>query len=139
MEWLISFTYIIYQYASLTPPPHTHTHTNTISVFGVELFVTKDNEVFLNEVAPRPHNTGHFTQDACVCSQFENHIRAVAGLPLGSTEMIVNSAAMVNVLGAPDGTYESTMKSIVRSYEVSEAERSGAKHPTLACGFNYSS
>ena len=73
-------------------------------VFGVEMFVTRSGEVLLNEVAPRPHNTGHYTQDACVCSQFENHLRAVCGLPLGSTEMKVEAAAMVNVLGAPSGT-----------------------------------
>lgn len=62
-------------------------------VFGVELFVTKQGRVLLNEVAPRPHNTGHYTQDACTVSQFENHLRGVCGLPLGSTEMIVESAA----------------------------------------------
>jgi len=90
-------------------------------VFGVELFVTRDDKVYLNEVAPRPHNTGHYTQDACVCSQFENHLRAITGLPLGNTELICNSAAMVNVLGAADGTVESTMKSIVKSYEMPNA------------------
>lgn len=80
-------------------------------MFGVELFVTKDGGVLLNEVAPRPHNTGHYTQDACAVSQFENHLRGVCGLPLGSTRMIVEAAAMVNVLGAPSGTEEDTLKS----------------------------
>eukprot|EP00980_Cylindrotheca_fusiformis_P021434 scaffold8301_cov184-Cylindrotheca_fusiformis.AAC.2 len=80
-------------------------------VFGVELFLTKDGRVLLNEVAPRPHNTGHYTQDACSVSQFENHLRGVCGLPLGSTKMIVEAAAMVNVLGAPSGTSEDTLKS----------------------------
>jgi phosphoribosylaminoimidazole carboxylase len=80
-------------------------------VFGVELFSTKDGKVLLNEVAPRPHNTGHYTQDACSVSQFENHLRGVCGLPLGSTKMIVEAAAMVNVLGAPSGTIEDTLKS----------------------------
>jgi len=47
----------------------------------------------LNEVAPRPHNTGHYTQDACVCSQFENHLRAITGMPLGDTNLIVGAAA----------------------------------------------
>ena len=69
-------------------------------VFGVELFVTPEGAVLLNEVAPRPHNTGHYTQDACAVSQFENHLRAVCGMPLGSTDMVVEAAAMVNVLGA---------------------------------------
>ena len=80
-------------------------------VFGVEMFVTTDGQVLLNEVAPRPHNTGHYTQDACAVSQFENHLRAVAGLPLGSTDLIVEAAAMVNVLGAPSGTMEDTIAS----------------------------
>lgn len=80
-------------------------------MFGVELFLTKDGKVLLNEIAPRPHNTGHYTQDACVVSQFENHLRGVCGLPLGSTKMIVEAAAMVNVLGAPSGTSEDTLKS----------------------------
>mmetsp|Transcript_5662 Transcript_5662/g.11986 ORF Transcript_5662/g.11986 Transcript_5662/m.11986 type:complete len:594 (-) Transcript_5662:1423-3204(-) len=80
-------------------------------VFGVELFVTKEGDVLLNEVAPRPHNTGHYTQDACTVSQFENHLRGVCSLPLGSTKMIVEAAAMVNILGAPSGTEEDTLKS----------------------------
>jgi phosphoribosylaminoimidazole carboxylase len=80
-------------------------------VFGVEMFVTKSGHVLMNEVAPRPHNTGHYTQDACVTSQFENHLRAVCGLPLGSTEMVVEAAAMVNVLGSRSGTMEDTIKS----------------------------
>ena len=66
-------------------------------MFGVELFLTNKEgggvDVLLNEVAPRPHNTGHYTQDACAVSQFENHLRAVCGLPLGDTELIVGAAA----------------------------------------------
>jgi phosphoribosylaminoimidazole carboxylase len=80
-------------------------------VFGVEMFVTNDSTVLLNEVAPRPHNTGHYTQNACACSQFENHLRAICGLPLGSTDLIVEAAAMVNVLGAASGSMEDTLKS----------------------------
>ena len=80
-------------------------------VFGVEVFVTKDGNVLLNEVAPRPHNTGHYTQDACAISQFENHLRGICSMPLGSTKMIVEAAAMVNVLGAPSGTEVDTLKS----------------------------
>lgn len=80
-------------------------------MFGVELFVTKQGKVLLNEIAPRPHNTGHYTQDACTVSQFENHLRGVCGLPLGSTKLITEAAAMVNVLGAKSGTMEDTMKS----------------------------
>lgn len=68
-------------------------------VFGVELFLVKKDgssgelDVLLNEVAPRPHNTGHYTQDGCATSQFENHLRAVCGLPLGDTNLIVGAAA----------------------------------------------
>ena len=66
-------------------------------VFGVELFLVNTEsgelDVLLNEVAPRPHNTGHYTQDACAVSQFENHLRAVSGLPLGDTNLIVGAAA----------------------------------------------
>ena len=66
-------------------------------VFGVELFLVNKPggglDVLLNEVAPRPHNTGHYTQDACAVSQFENHLRAVCGLPLGDTGLVVGAAA----------------------------------------------
>ena len=65
-------------------------------VFGVELFIAANDgklDVLLNEVAPRPHNTGHYTQDACAVSQFENHLRAVCGLPLGDTNLTVGAAA----------------------------------------------
>jgi phosphoribosylaminoimidazole carboxylase len=73
-------------------------------IFGVEMFVTRSGEVLLNEIAPRPHNTGHYTQDACYVSQFENHLRAVCHFPLGSTQMKVPVAAMVNVLGSDSMT-----------------------------------
>jgi phosphoribosylaminoimidazole carboxylase len=85
-------------------------------MFGVELFLVHKEgggmDVLLNEVAPRPHNTGHYTQDACAVSQFENHLRAVCGLPLGDTNLIVGAAAMINVLGAPSGGIEATMKGV---------------------------
>lgn len=68
-------------------------------IFGVEFFLTKENKILINEIAPRPHNTGHYTIDACITSQFENHIRSVLNLPLGSTEMIYPYAVMINLLG----------------------------------------
>jgi phosphoribosylaminoimidazole carboxylase PurK protein len=68
-------------------------------MFGVEMFLTIDGEVLINEIAPRVHNSGHYTQDASRTSQFEQHIRAISGLPLGSTDMTVPAAAMVNILG----------------------------------------
>jgi phosphoribosylaminoimidazole carboxylase len=85
--------------------------TGASGMFGVELFVTKDGTILLNEVAPRPHNTGHYTQDACTVNQFENHLRGVCGLPLGSTQMTVEAAAMVNILGAPSGSETDTLRS----------------------------
>ena len=77
---------------------------NGIGVFGVEMFLTEDNEILVNEIAPRPHNTGHYTIEACYTSQYENCIRAVLGLPLGSTEMITPAACMINLLGERTGS-----------------------------------
>lgn len=70
-----------------------------VGSFGVEMFLTRSEGIVVNELAPRVHNSGHYTIEACVCSQFENHVRAVLGLPLGSTSMIALAAAMVNLLG----------------------------------------
>ena len=69
-----------------------------VGVMTVEFFLTKDEKLLVNELAPRPHNSGHLTIDACVCSQFEQQLRAVCGLPLGSTEFY-KPAAMANLLG----------------------------------------
>ena len=69
-----------------------------IGVLCVEFFVSTDNELLVNEIAPRPHNSGHLTFDAAVTSQFEQQVRAICGLPLGSPE-IPRPAAMANVLG----------------------------------------
>jgi 5-(carboxyamino)imidazole ribonucleotide synthase len=71
--------------------------------FGVELFLAKDGTLAINELAPRVHNSGHYTIEACECSQFENHVRAVLGWPLGSTRMRRPAAVMINLLGAGDG------------------------------------
>lgn len=72
-------------------------------VFAVELFLTGDGQILLNEVAPRPHNSGHHTIEACYVSQFEQHLRAVLGLPLGDTSMKVPAAIMYNLLGEEEG------------------------------------
>lgn len=69
-------------------------------IFGVEMFLEKKS-IIVNEMAPRPHNSGHYTIEGCVTSQFENHIRAVVELPLGSTDMIRPYAVMINLLGKP--------------------------------------
>lgn len=71
-----------------------------VGVHGVELFLDSRDRILVNEVAPRPHNSGHYTIEACVTSQFEQHLRAVLELPLGSSETLAPSA-MINVLGAP--------------------------------------
>lgn len=70
-----------------------------VGVLCVELFVIDDETIMINEVAPRPHNSGHLTIEACHTSQFEQHVRAVCGLPLGATELRVGGAAMANLLG----------------------------------------
>jgi 5-(carboxyamino)imidazole ribonucleotide synthase len=69
-----------------------------VGVLCVEFFLTNKDEVLVNELAPRPHNSGHLTFDACVTSQFEQQLRAVCGLPLGSTELM-RPTAMANLLG----------------------------------------
>lgn len=75
-----------------------------VGTFGVEMFLLKDGSVVINELAPRVHNSGHYTIEACVCSQFENHVRAVLGWPLGSTAMLAPAAVMINLLGASSGS-----------------------------------
>ncbi|HMP81507.1 MAG TPA: 5-(carboxyamino)imidazole ribonucleotide synthase [Verrucomicrobiota bacterium] len=79
------------------------TAVGSVGSFGVEMFLTADGNVFVNELAPRVHNSGHYTIEACECSQFENHVRAVLGWPLGSTRMIAPAAVMVNLLGVGQG------------------------------------
>ncbi len=70
-------------------------------LLAVELFLTKDNQLLINEVAPRPHNSGHHTIDACMTSQFQQHLRAVLNLPLGSTKT-TSPSVMLNLLGEPN-------------------------------------
>jgi 5-(carboxyamino)imidazole ribonucleotide synthase len=71
---------------------------DVVGVLCVEMFLTRDGRLLVNELAPRPHNSGHLTFDACVTSQFEQQLRAICGLPLGSTELL-RPAAMANLLG----------------------------------------
>jgi 5-(carboxyamino)imidazole ribonucleotide synthase len=74
------------------------TSLNMIGLLAVEMFVTKEGEVLVNEVAPRPHNSGHQTIEGNVTSQYEQHLRAILNLPMGSTALLAPSA-MVNLLG----------------------------------------
>ena len=67
--------------------------TKAVNAYGmlcIELFVAKDGHVLVNELAPRPHNSGHYTIEGCYTSQYENHIRAILGLPLGNTQLILS-------------------------------------------------
>jgi 5-(carboxyamino)imidazole ribonucleotide synthase len=84
----------------------TITALNGIGVFAVELLLGIDGKIYVNEVAPRPHNSGHHTIEACYTSQFEQLVRICAGLPLGSTQL-VQPAVMINLLGGKDfsGSY----------------------------------
>ncbi|MCC5636719.1 5-(carboxyamino)imidazole ribonucleotide synthase [Nostoc sp. CHAB 5844] len=79
-----------------------HTLLNSleaVGVFGIELFLTTDGKVLVNEIAPRTHNSGHFSIDACETSQFEQHLRALCSLPLGNPALHCAMAIMVNLLG----------------------------------------
>jgi len=71
---------------------------DVVGLLAVEMFLTPGGDLLVNELAPRPHNSGHYTFDACVCSQFEQHIRAICNLPPGSTELL-RPVVMTNLLG----------------------------------------
>ncbi|QRW16200.1 phosphoribosylaminoimidazole carboxylase [Rhizoctonia solani] len=71
-------------------------------VFGVEMFLMPDGALMVNEIAPRPHNSGHYTIEGCYSSQYDNHLRAILSLPLGDTELKVPSAIMLNLIGQTD-------------------------------------
>jgi len=73
-----------------------------VGTFCTEMFLCKDGDIYVNEVAPRPHNSGHYTIEGCFANQFENHIRAILGLPFGNTDLI-SPTVMVNLLGESDG------------------------------------
>jgi len=82
---------------------------NGAGIFGIEMFVDQDDKILINEIAPRVHNSGHHTLQSCKTSQFEQHLRAILGLKLGSTEL-VHKTVMCNILG-PDG-FEGKYKSV---------------------------
>ena len=71
---------------------------NMVGLLAVELFLTKSNELLVNEIAPRPHNSGHHTIECCTTSQFSQHLRAILNLPLGDTSLI-QAGAMINLVG----------------------------------------
>ena len=80
------------------------TQLDVVGIFGIELFLTTDDRVLINEIAPRTHNSGHYTLDACATSQFEQQLRAVSGLSLGSPDLICSQAIMINLLGFETST-----------------------------------
>lgn len=75
---------------------------NIVGTFCVEMFLLRDGQLVVNEIAPRPHNSGHYTIDATRCSQYEQHVRAICGLPLSPPQLMRN-AIMVNILGEGTG------------------------------------
>jgi len=81
-----------------------------VGIFGIEMFIDQDDKILINEIAPRVHNSGHHTLQSCKTSQFEQHLRAILGLELGSTDL-VHKTVMCNILG-PDG-FEGKYKPVV--------------------------
>ena len=90
-----------------------------VGIFGVELFLTKNGKILVNEIAPRPHNSGHYTVESCATSQFEQIIRAVTNLPLGSTKLI-SPSVMVNLLGEEGYEGEPFIEGIHDALEIPE-------------------
>lgn len=78
-------------------------HLKGAGVFGIEMFLDMKDNVLINEIAPRVHNSGHYTIEGCVTSQFEQHIRAIANLPLGNTDLTSKVIVMKNILGEKNG------------------------------------
>lgn len=90
---------------------------NHVGLLAVEMFQTQDNEILINEVAPRPHNSGHYTIEASYTSQFENHLRAILNLPLGNTESKV-AGIMVNLVGEEGFSGDVVYKNIEQILEI---------------------
>ena len=111
----------------------------SVGVLGGEMFLRSDGRVVVNELAPRPHNSGHYTLDVCLTSQFENHVRAVCGLPLGSVRSTVPTGVMINLLGDgfgsgyPSGLEEVLQQPRARVHLYGKTARPGRKlgHLTL--------
>ncbi|HKU67485.1 MAG TPA: ATP-grasp domain-containing protein, partial [Candidatus Baltobacteraceae bacterium] len=88
-----------------------------VGTFCVEYFVTREGGVLVNEIAPRPHNSGHYTIDATRCSQYEQHVRAICGLPLSEPELL-RSAVMVNILGEGTGDHLGGVEDLLRDPDI---------------------
>ena len=90
-------------------------------VYGIELFETREGDVLVNEIAPRPHNSGHWTIEGTRTSQFENHVRAVLGWPLGPTDLVA-PAVTANVLGDTDESRPATLRGVETILDAPEAD-----------------
>ena len=88
---------------------------NGNGIFGVGMFLTKEKEIIVNEIAPRPHNSGHYTIEGCMTSQYEQFLRAILNMPLGSTKLLFPSA-MVNVLGEKGYTGNVFVEELIIKY-----------------------
>lgn len=88
-----------------------------VGMFCVEFFVTQDGDVLVNEIAPRPHNSGHYTIEGCVTSQFENHIRAILSLPLGSTQLL-HPTVMINLLGEEGHKGDAFVEGVCEAFKI---------------------
>ncbi|WP_114417644.1 5-(carboxyamino)imidazole ribonucleotide synthase [Marinospirillum perlucidum] len=97
-----------------------------VGVLTLELFQKADGQLLANEMAPRVHNSGHWTQEGAITCQFENHLRAVAGLPLGSTE-VVKPTCMLNLIGQLPATRKILAKKAAHLHLYGKEERAGRK------------
>lgn len=89
-----------------------------VGMFCIEMFVTNNGNVLVNEIAPRPHNSGHYSIEGCITSQFEQHIRAITGLPLGDTSLI-RPTVMINLLGEFDSEGKAVVLGAERALSIS--------------------
>lgn len=90
-------------------------------IFGVEMFLTSNNKLLVNEVSPRPHNSGHYSIEACSVSQFEQHLRAILNLPLSKPKLL-SSAVMINILGSPDSRGPYRLRGLKSFYSIQGAK-----------------
>ena len=93
------------------------TELQIVGVLAVEMFITKDGKILVNEIAPRPHNSGHQTIEANISSQYDQHLRAILGLPQGSTKMLKPSV-MINLLGEPEQTGSAIYEGLEKVLEI---------------------
>jgi 5-(carboxyamino)imidazole ribonucleotide synthase len=94
---------------------------NDIGIFGIEMFVSKNDEIFINEIAPRPHNSGHYSIEGCSISQFEQHIRAILNFPLLKPELL-RPTVMKNILGPPNFSGNYRIRGLSHLFSVSSTK-----------------